>query len=239
MSQNKGDIMTTTMMEQPFNIDESIERIRQFERSGTEFKVRCLELWRAKLDLKHGAWYPFLAKSIIYPSTATRRMKIASLFLGWVQTARMTEAMAIASAAGIPISIPLPKGYKPTREEIFEGINLIYQEPGKLHDFNEAQKIDIDKFWDQIPQQDNKYSPPRERIFIGQFSPTWKKIEEFIHHKYKRLSKTEKQEFREWLQMQAQRADALVQLVQDKDNSTPANVPPTEEAIASIPVETK
>jgi hypothetical protein len=71
-----------TIMVLSFNINESIERIHQFEQKGIEFKVRSgLELLRVKMNIEHGAWYAFLIKAGIYPSTATRRMKIASLFL--------------------------------------------------------------------------------------------------------------------------------------------------------------
>jgi hypothetical protein len=214
--------MTIAIVEQPFNIDESINLIHQLELRGTEFNVRCgLELLRVKMSIDHGYWYGFLLKAGIFPSTATRRMKTASLFLGWIQTKRMEENMAIASVADISMSISPPDGHKPTRAEILEGINIIYQEPCKLHDFNEAQKIDIDKFWNEIPQQDNKYSPPRDRIFIVQLNPAWKKIEGFILHKYKRLPTREKLEVREWLQMQADRASALIQLIQDMDEAVP------------------
>jgi hypothetical protein len=72
--------MTLAMVEQSFNISASIERVRQFEQRGTEFKVRCgLELLRVKMNIDHGVWYAFLVKAGIYPSTATRRMKTASL----------------------------------------------------------------------------------------------------------------------------------------------------------------
>ena len=156
---------------------------------------------RVKLSTDHGFWYGFLFKANIYPSTATRRIQTAVLFMQWAD-----------------ISFP---DYKPSLEEAVIAINLADAKSCMLHDFTVAQKIDIDGFWDELHKRDNKYLPPQEgpqeHIIIVPLNPSWKKIEEFILHKYKRLCKEKKLEFREWLQMQATRAYTLVQLTQDVD----------------------
>jgi hypothetical protein len=189
----------TTSMVVPFNIGESIERIRQFERRGTEFKVRSgLELIRAKFNLPHGGWYGFLFKANIYPSTATRRMKIARLYMEWV-------------------------GTEFNEEKVISTIAMVDDKPCMLHDFNDAQKVDIDSFWDELHGQDNQYLPPREsareRIVIVELNPAWKKIEYFINYRYKRLHKEKREEFRQWLQMQKERISVLYQISEDAEEN--------------------
>jgi hypothetical protein len=186
--------MTTTVTV-PFDINESAERIRQFEQRGIEFKVRSgLELMRAKFNLPHGGWYGFLFKANIYPSTATRRMKIARLFMQWAGT-EFSEGKVISTIA------------------------MVDDEPCILHDFNNAQKVDIDSFWDELHGQDNQYLPPpekaRDRIVIVELNPSWKKIEYFINFRYKRLRKEKREEFRQWLKMQADRATVLYQISEE------------------------
>ena len=74
--------------ERPFNAKQSIERAREFEGRGTEFKVKCgLELWRAKLNLDRGCWLPYLKAAAISPTTSSRRMKVAKEFMRWANIA--------------------------------------------------------------------------------------------------------------------------------------------------------
>ena len=84
--------------ERPFNAKQSIERCQHFERRGTEFKVKSgLELLRAKLNLSHGALYPFYIKIGIGNDTAQRRMREARKFMVWAGIDEdVVEAMELA-----------------------------------------------------------------------------------------------------------------------------------------------
>jgi len=114
--------------EREFNAKQSIERsqylnerCQHHERRGTEFKVKCgLELYRSKLNVKHGKWYLFLKKAQIYPSTATRRMQTALEFMVWAGVIRPEE--------------------KVKEQHIITSMEISYLKPCKLHGFAEYKQ---------------------------------------------------------------------------------------------------
>lgn len=117
----------------PFNSLESIERCRRFEGRGTEFKVKTgLELYLAKLNLRHGSWYPYLHRADIYPTTATRRMKIAKEFMVWLEL--------------------LGKVDKVTEHHVHDALKNIHSKECKLHDFAQSIKVDLDTFHNELPK---------------------------------------------------------------------------------------
>jgi hypothetical protein len=186
-----------------FNVSESIERIHLFEQRGTEFKVRCgLELIRAKLNLNHGAWQPFLFKANIYHSTATRRMKIASSFMEW---------------AGL-----LPPGSRPTDEGVLKAMNLIDGKSCNMHDFTIIQKIDANTFWSDLPDHSKDWMRPPKVLPHVKLYPAWKQINTFINEKYKKLPTDEREVFKEWLKMQLGIASSLYKHLEEVDQEVPA-----------------
>jgi hypothetical protein len=195
--------MTADITVPVFDTNASLERIHLFEQRGTEFKVRCgLELLRAKLNLKHGAWRPFLFRANIYPSTATRRMKITSAFMEW---------------AGL-----LPPGSRPTDEGVLKVMNLIDSKSCILHDFTNIQKIQADTFWSDLPDH-NKDSIQLPKVLPHvKLYPAWKQIETFINDKYRRLHQDQREFFKEWLQMQLGIATSLYKHLEEVDQEMPA-----------------
>jgi hypothetical protein len=70
--------------ERSWDIAESVVRCRLYDQKTKESELRCgLELLRAKINLGHGGWKPYLLRVGMSPTTAWRRMKMASRFLGW------------------------------------------------------------------------------------------------------------------------------------------------------------
>ncbi len=99
-----------------FQADQSIQRVRDVEGSTLATKVLCgMELWRAKLNLGHSAWYPYLMKCGISPPTASRRKTLAVEFLLW---------------AGI-----IREGVEIGEDYVIQGLNLIIEKPFNLNDF--------------------------------------------------------------------------------------------------------
>jgi hypothetical protein len=122
----------------PFNTQESIERCKDFESRGTQFKVRSgLELLLARPHFGYGAWYGYLAKAKISPATATRRMQTATRFMTWLKL------------------IPSDTKPKPniTEEHVHEALETICSKPFILHDFAESIELDIDKFYSEVPPE--------------------------------------------------------------------------------------
>lgn len=117
----------------PFNSLESIERCRRFEGRGTEFKVKAgLELHLAKLNVGRGSWYAYLHRANIYPTTATRRMKMATEFMLWLETLR--------------------EGDKVTERHVHDALEAIHSKPCKLHGFAESLKVNPDTFCAEMPK---------------------------------------------------------------------------------------
>lgn len=89
----------------PFNLAESVVRCRLYYQRAKEIQLKCgLELWRAKLNLVHGHWEPYLLRIGISPPTAWRRLKLARQFIEWVkikalipklEEEHVTKAMAL------------------------------------------------------------------------------------------------------------------------------------------------
>jgi hypothetical protein len=207
---------TDVVVEPPFNVEESISRIQRFEQRGTEFKIKSgLELLLAKLSIDHGDWYKFVFKAELSPSTATRRMQTAVQFMAWFH------------------SCPL---YKPRRGDVIGAIWLADHEPCKLHAFRAAQPMDVDRFWNEMPKQANNFLLPSDGP-RGHYPSVnlkqWKKIEQYIRNGYKKLKAHEKQQFRELLQMQADRSIALVRLLEEVDPELLAGKEPESDRTTS------
>jgi hypothetical protein len=99
-----------------FVADQSIQRVKHVEGKALGAKVLCgLELWRAKLNLGHSTWYPYLIKCGISPPTASRRKTIAVEFLLWAHI--------------------LEEGSEIGLDHIIQGLALIDAKPFNLNDF--------------------------------------------------------------------------------------------------------
>jgi hypothetical protein len=113
----------------PFVAIESILRIWRSEVRGKEAHVLTgLELLRAKHSLRHGAWYPFLYKAGLEPSTATRRMAMANQFIGFVKTGEFHFRPPFEAVEG----------------DELEAIEIAETKPCKLHDFAELGQAQRD-----------------------------------------------------------------------------------------------
>jgi len=124
-----------------FNVLDSIERVKDWESRGTEFKVLCgLELYYAKLNFKkYGGWYPFLKKCDIYPSTAARRMQAAREFIRWAKILPPTQKW-------------------PEFKQVIRAMEFIDLKSCILQDFANSRKADPDKFYAEVAKS-NKVSP--------------------------------------------------------------------------------
>lgn len=113
-----------------FDILESIRLVQRLEARGREFKVRCgLELYRAKLSLNHGAWYPYLYKVGLEPSTSQRRIKMARDFMCWASILKPTEKVEHA--------------------HVLQAMELVYSKSCNLQDF--STEVNPDKFIAEQP----------------------------------------------------------------------------------------
>ena len=127
-----GGTMTTDVLEKvaintngdkywvkQFNADDSIEHVKLFERQGLGAKIKCgLELWRAKLTLGQGAWYPYLFKCGMSQPTSSRRKNLAELFLRWCGIKEMGETL--------------------NQTHIIKGLELVFSESFILNDFQDV-----------------------------------------------------------------------------------------------------
>jgi hypothetical protein len=112
--------------ERPFLLNESIEILRQSEERTLESKLWCgLELHRAKLNLSHGSFYPYLWKACLTPTTAWRRMLLATKFMQWAGLSKVEEAMELLHTKSFKL-----KDFKDYLDEI--------SEPQRLEEFSKV-----------------------------------------------------------------------------------------------------
>lgn len=99
-----------------YDAKESIRQIKRCENRKFESKVKCgLELWRTKLNISHGAWYPYLWKCGMSQATASRRKQLAAEFLRWQEI--------------------LPKDDELKEHHVIDGLELVSDKPFIMNDF--------------------------------------------------------------------------------------------------------
>ena len=103
-----------------YDAEESIRQIKQCEDRKFESKVKCgLELWRTKLNINHGAWYPYLWKCGMSQATASRRKQLATEFLQWQEI--------------------LAKGNELKEHHVLDGLELVTDKPFIMNDFRKSR----------------------------------------------------------------------------------------------------
>ena len=104
---------------QGYDAEESVRQIKRCESQKFESKVQCgLELWRTKLNISHGAWYPDLWKCGMSQATASRRKQLATEFLRWGKI--------------------LPNGNELEEYHVIEGLEMVTCKLFILNDFRES-----------------------------------------------------------------------------------------------------
>ena len=166
----------------PFEVKESYEHAQLFEGLSTEAKVKTgLELWRAKLYLGHGAWYPYLYRAHIDPSKSERRRKVAKRFMEWAKIIRPMD--------------------KIQETNIVEAMDLIYSKSCILQDFTSevSREVDINQFVEK------GYRPPDYPVellggvSLGNLKPVLKRIDRWIERNYIGLTVSQQQEAKDTL----------------------------------------
>jgi len=105
---------------QGYDADQSIRQIKRCENRKFESKVQCgLELWRTKLNISHGAWYPYLWKCGMSQATASRRKQLATEFLRWQEI--------------------LPKDRELQEHHVIDGLELVTCKPFIMNDFRKSR----------------------------------------------------------------------------------------------------
>ena len=103
-----------------YDAKESIRQIKRCENRKFESKVKCgLELWRTKLNISHGAWYPYLWKCGMSQATASRRKQLAAEFLRWQEI--------------------LPKDDELKEHHVIDGLELVSDKPFIMNDFRKSR----------------------------------------------------------------------------------------------------
>ena len=103
-----------------YDAKESIRQIKRCEDRKFESKVkRGLELWRTKLNINHGSWYPYLWKCGMSQATASRRKQLATEFLGWQEI--------------------LPKDNEIKEHHVIDGLELVTDKPFIMNGFRESR----------------------------------------------------------------------------------------------------
>jgi len=103
-----------------YDTKESVRQIKRCENRKSENKVKCgLELWRAKFNISHGAWYPYLWECGMSQATASRRKQLASEFLRWQEI--------------------LPKDNELEEHHVFDGLVLVTDKPFIMNDFRKSR----------------------------------------------------------------------------------------------------
>lgn len=125
-----------------YDAKESIRQIKQCENRKFESKVKCgLELWRTKLNISHGAWYPYLWKCGMSQATASRRKQLAAEFLRWQEI--------------------LPRDNELKEHHVIDGLELVSDKPFIMNDFRES-RID----WEALRRElsgEKGIAPKRQR----------------------------------------------------------------------------
>ena len=103
-----------------YDAEESIRQIKRCEDRKFESKVQCgLELWRTKLNINHGGWYPYLWKCGMSQATASRRKQLATEFLRWQEI--------------------LPKDDEVEEYHVIDGLELVIDKPCIMNDFRKSR----------------------------------------------------------------------------------------------------
>lgn len=125
-----------------YDAKESIRQIKRCENRKFESKVKCgLELWRTKLNISHGAWYPYLWKCGMSQATASRRKQLAAEFLRWQEI--------------------LPRDNELKEHHVIDGLELVSDKPFIMNDFRES-RID----WEALRRElsgEKGIAPKRQR----------------------------------------------------------------------------
>lgn len=184
----------------PFEVKESYERARLFEGLSTEPKVKAgLELWRAKLNLSHGAWYPYLWRAHIDPSKSERRRKLAKRFMEWAGVIKPKDKIQEA--------------------DIVRAMDLIHAKSRILRDFTSevSQEVDTNQF---VKEGYRSPNPPVELlggVSLGNLEPILKRIDKWVERDYISLAVSKQQEAKDTLSMFAGQFLARLRHLQELD----------------------
>lgn len=106
---------------------------------------------------------------------------------------------------------------------VIEISNPVGGKPCILHDFAAARKVNIDRFWDESSHHGKEYVPnPTGAIIVPRLDSVWKQVDELVGRQYRRLPAEKKQELKDWLQMQIDRGNAVLQLLEELDQAATA-----------------
>jgi hypothetical protein len=174
----------------PFVAIESVTRIQRFEVRGNEAHVLTgLELVRAKHSLQHGAWYPFIYKAGLEPSTATRRMTMANRFIWYLRTGELN----------------LRPPFKTDEGDELEAIEIAETKPCKLHDFAEL----VQKQRDVKGFAKNGYHP----VGLGGIMDVTLRDFEVLAE---RMERAWAQDYESWTAIMRQEAKDKLQMISDR-----------------------
>ncbi len=139
-----------------YDAKESIRQVKWCESRKFENKVQCgLELWRTKLNISHGAWYPYLWNCGMSQATASRRKQLAAEFLRW---------------RGI-----LPEDDELEVHHIIDGLELVYDKSFRMNDFRES-RINCEALRKELSGE-NDAAPNRQRsLKLGKIMKTLREI---------------------------------------------------------------
>ncbi len=171
------------IIQENWNVQASIARCRLLLRRGAAANILLgLELLRAKIQLNHGSWYPYLLKVGIDPSGVSRRMKLTEKYL-------------------IRCGIKEP-GERVTIGNIREGELRLESNPAETHDL---EKEDL---WSNNSKRNDTAAPGS--IFGFSLARYWSKIDARIHKRLNSQERQEAIETLEmWADQLRSRAEQL------------------------------
>ena len=186
-----------------FDYDESLERVSLLERRGIEFQIKVgLELLRAKWQLTHGEFIPFLAKSGFQNTDAPgRRLKVAReymAFLGLIES---------------------PKLINPAKSEVLKALEVAYSQNPQFADFQDYRKAnpDVEDFAEHmLPKYREPLGMKVDLFSLIGFNPYYVKNHLFLKWRY--LTPVEKAELFMLLHNCILTFKGLLQSWKDKDS---------------------